>query len=454
MNAETPSRRWRTIIEEFERPEWLSGWPFTFLMTAFLMYAFRDALTGSLRFYLGKVGLSPLWFVPDLMAFVIFGLFINQTILRNRSLPAALFTVNVLISLGIGIAFMQLSPAIATTAAKAIIPLFVGMAFCGRTPTEHWFPRLFLYLLVVVSCVGILLSPHVAFPWIGAEIDTFGVKKVVGKLWWAEGAVRHGGFAGDSTMAAFMTFFPFLLIFRYLPKWLNIATMVLIYSALALTTSKTAIGLFWMFAIFYVVFYVFPMKKRYEILSRAALGSYIFVLAPAILIIALGGVDLTEISSSLYSLGDRINNSWQMPFVHLNNLFPAGVLLGCGVGCFSYPMGYSALANYTVPVDNFYLTTYLFLGFPFVLFMIAQFLSVRRVKEEGKLIMIVAVNIYTITVACYGPSFATIVVGYTFSDLFLRNSDRWRRRFKRGAAAAPPQVVPEMKNSERVLEHM
>ena len=36
----------------------------------------------------------------------------------------------------------------------------------------------------------------------------------------------------------------------------------------------------------------------------------------------------------------------------------SGLFVGCGLGCFSYPMTYTSMAVYDVPVDNFYLSTY------------------------------------------------------------------------------------------------
>ena len=37
-------------------------------------------------------------------------------------------------------------------------------------------------------------------------------------------------------------------------------------------------------------------------------------------------------------------------------------------------------------------------------------------------------NVYAVTVQCYGPSTITIFVGYCMSDMFLTGTRRWKRR--------------------------
>jgi hypothetical protein len=88
------------------------------------------------------------------------------------------------------------------------------------------------------------------------------------------------------------------------------------------------------------------------------------------------------------------------------------------MGCFSYPMSYTSMSIYDVPVDNFYLSTYLMMGYPWIVFVLLIVLAVGRMSNAAKLIVLILFNIYSVTIQCYGPSFATLMFGYAISDMF------------------------------------
>jgi hypothetical protein len=381
--------------------------------------------------------ISSLWFFPDVLAFLIFFYFCYKSVFINKSIPAVVLILNFFAAMIIGAIYMNQSSLAFTTGVKAVIPLFVGMAFFDSSMTEKRYCRVVLFTMLMMSTIGLLFAPHADYPWVGAEISNFGFEKTVGKLWWDGGVVRYGGFAGDSTMAAFMVIFPYFLLHRHIPHWANIALWPLLFYALDISTSKTASGVLGAFVIYYVVtYFLIPAARRLEFQRGVALSSYLLVLFPIFMIFIFGGMHMDADYPGLFSLQDRIDNSWQKPFIYLSQTYPPGLITGCGLGCFSYPMTYTEMAGYFVPVDNFYITTYLFLGLPFVLLLIAQVFSVRRVRDEAKLALILLLNIYTITVACYGPSFATIMAGYVFSGLF--GKPEWRRFSRTQHAIAQP----------------
>lgn len=424
---DTRIRTWRQS-NGAEQPRTLTGWLYKLLVLDFVLYAIRDTLTGSIRFYMDMFHLSSLWFVPDLLAFGIMVLFIRQAVFINRSLPALIFMLSFVLAAVIGVIYMNQSRLAFMTAVKAVVPIFVGMAYMGRSVTEERYARIVLFTMMSVSIIGLVLAPYADYPWVGAEINNFGFAKTVGKLWWDGGVIRYGGFAGDSTMAAFMVVFPYVLLHRHLPHWANILLWPLMWHAVDISTSKTASGVLGIFIAYYIfIYFILPPARRHGANIYTALLSYIVVLAPVVMILLFSGARLDANNRSLFSLQDRIDNSWQLPFTYLTDTYPLGLVTGCGLGCFSYPMTYTEMAKYWVPVDNFYITTYLFLGAPFVIFLIFQLLSIHRIKDDTKLILIFLLNVYTITIACYGPSFATILAGYMFSDMFLNQKERWNR---------------------------
>lgn len=394
-------------------------WMVRLLFLDVALYAIRDTLTGSIRYYMDMFGLSTLWFVPDGLAFIVFAYFCYAAIFQNRSILAGMLVVNFFAAAVIGAIYMNQSSLAFVTGIKAVIPLFVGMAFLDRSITEKRYCRIILFTMMAMSSIGLILAPHSNYPWVGANISNFGFEKTVGKLWWAGGVVRYGGFAGDSTMAAFMVIFPYFLLYKHLPRWANVLLWPVLFYALDISTSKTASGVLAAFVAYYVAIHILvPARRQLGLQQGVAVSSYLLVLFPILMIFTLGGANLDANYPDLFSLQDRIDNSWQKPFEYLSQTYPAGLLTGCGLGCFSYPMTYTEMAGYAVPVDNFYITTYLFLGIPFGILVIAQAFAVRNLRDPSKLALVAMLNIYTITVACYGPSFATIIAGYVFSGLF------------------------------------
>lgn len=407
------------------------------LAVAFVSYGFRDAFTGPVRFFAAQYRLEFIWFIPDLMSFAAVCYFVWFMAVKRESAWGLLFSVSVFVSLIIGWIFMSAPPAALFSAVKMMSPIFLGFAFAGRSVTElRWATHAFL-LLAILSGIGLLFSPYVDYPWTGMAIETFGQTKAVGRIWWAGGAMRYGGFAGDSTMAAYMTLFPFALVSRQYPKALIVALMIPMGYALYLSTNKTAMGCAAIFVAYYFAFEIFNIKdKQLELRKLLTKYSFGLVIVPFALMIALSGVNLEKINPALFSMQDRINSTWVFPFTYLAETFPIGLITGCGLGCFVYPMDYTQLADLRVPVDNFYVSTYIMLGFPFALFVVGALLGVDKSQNREKLMMLFLMNIYAVTVQCYGPSTITIFFGYCFSDMFLTGTRTWRRRLR--AEAAPP----------------
>lgn len=399
------------------------------LSIVFCVYATRDALTGSMRYMLGHLHLAGVWFVPDLLSFAALAYFTWTFAFRRQSAWAVLLTIMVFTSTIIGWLFMSSSAFALISSLKLFSPIYVGFCFAGHDVVKANWVRNYIYALVVASTIGLILSPYIDYPWVGMTIESFGQTRDVGRVWWAGGAMRYGGLAGDSTMAAYMCLFPLILIYRRLPKVIFIPTAFAVGYALQVSTSKTAIGCGLLFAAYYVAVEIFRFKHEdMQFQRRIAQWSFVLIAIPFVLMLALGGVDLTRIDPMLFSLQDRINNTWVFPFTYLADNFPIGLITGCGLGCFSYPMVYTGLKDLLVPVDNFYVITYVMMGAPFALFVVGMFTATMKGDSRQKLTLMAVINVYVVTVQCYGPSTATIMIGYAFSDMFLPQLREWQRK--------------------------
>jgi len=392
---------------------------YRYSVLAYFLYAIRDALTGSIRFYFDMFGLGILWFVPDMMAFGAVFLFIYLQFYVKKNIIGQFFVVLFLFSAASSVVFMNTTIFALFSSLKMFIPMFIGMCFMDRSITESPRQRRYLFIIMMVSAWGIILNPYVEYPWVGQSFSSFGIERDASKLWWAEGAIRYGGFAGDSTMAAYMVVFLYFLLSPYYSIKANLALWPILIAAVHISTSKTAIGVLYIYFAAYLVFFA---GRKYSVLIRnvrlLTQLSFLCLAIPLVLIVIFSGVNLADLDPKLMSLSVRIDESWQAPFKYLSEHYVPGLFLGCGIGCFSYPMDYTALADGNVTVDNFYLTTLLMMGMPFAIFVLFIFRSVGLTSSPTKLISLMIFNVYSITVQCYGPSFATLMFGYAVSEMF------------------------------------
>jgi hypothetical protein len=372
------------------------------------------------RYYANVLHLDPLWFVPDMVAFVCILLFVYRAVVKDRSAVAGMLCLYMIFSIYLSYIFLGEVKGVASSI-KMIIPIFVGFCFAGRR-LESYPGLLFLCrALFYVSVIGIVASARIKFPWVGFAYEEFGADRTAGRLWWSGAEERLAGFAADNTMAGYFVLITYVITsVRKSILWCLVFGALGLF-ALKLTTSKTSMVDMAVYIVLLIGVRLAPDALKMTVLRKITLSSFAALLIPVLLIVLLAGFDLTRISPSLFSLQDRINNSWQLPFVYMWTLMPIGYLTGCGIGCFNYPQQlFSQYSEYYVPVDNFYLGTYLMFGPLFALFVLRVFLSYRGSTDIYRMSLMVATNLFTITVLSYGPASGLMVVAICFSEVFVR----------------------------------
>jgi len=404
-------------------------------VVALALYFIRDAFGGVMRYYTSILHLEALWFTPDMVAVFCVGIFVSRCIIENRSVVALLVLVQIILSLILGYFFLGTFNALLSSF-KMMIPVFVGFCFCDASVGSH---KKLLWVIAATfyaSLFGVLASQYWKFPWVGFKYESFGATREAGRLWWSFAEQRLSGFAADNTMAAYFILITFVLTsIRKGLLWCVVLGSISVY-ATRLTTSKTTMVVLALYLVCLVVVRLLPERQKFPTVRALALSSYAAILIPIALIIFLSGTGLTK-SSTFFSLQDRINNSWQLPFVYLQQLMPIGVFTGCGIGCFNYPQQlFSPLASYWVPVDNFYIGTYLMFGLPFVLFMAVAFRASFLITDVYKLSTIFVMNLFTVTVLCYGPATGLLMIAYGFSEIFSKRASH----VMQGARTQPAPV--------------
>ncbi|WP_062018169.1 hypothetical protein [Aureimonas sp. AU4] len=392
---------------------------------ALFAYFFRDAFAGPVRYLLDIARLGPAWFLPDLVAFACIAVFVYRFVAKGSNTLAAVFVACIGFALVIGYFFLGTVAGVISSL-KMIAPVFVGFLFADRYLGDYRKLLLAIYVLFVASMVGVVLSSMVDLPWIGYAFEGVGGTREATRVWWQGYEVRLPGFAADSTMAAFFIMITFVIC--SIPRstlWALIWGPIAIYVC-KMTTNKTCFAVLIVYFATFLLVRLFRREKAFRILRSLSVGSFACIGIPFVLMLLLSGIDLQSVDPLLWSMQDRINNSWQKPFVFMAELMPTGYVTGCGLGCFNYPQSLfspTTLAYY-VPVDNFYLGTYLMFGPIFAIFMAYVIQAMREVKDIYKLTIAFVINLYTITILSYGPASGLIMISFSFSSVFLSRAAR------------------------------
>lgn len=395
------------------------------------VYLIRDAFGGVMRYYTSILHADALWYVPDAVALLCLVQFVVHCILRNRSALAFLVLVQILLSIGLGY-FMLGTANAAMSSFKMMLPVFVGFCFCDSSLGSYRKLLSVIAATFYLSVIGVLLTKFYVMPWVGFKYESFGAVREAGRLWWSYGGddQRLMGFAADNTMAAFFILISFAITSIRKPTgWCLLFGGAAEY-AVWLTTSKTTFIVLSFYLVLLVLVRVLPEESRFRAIRNIALWSFAAILAPLFMILLASGIPAVP-HSTMYSILDRINNSWQLPFVYLTQLMPVGLITGCGAGCFNYPQQlFSPLAAYWVPVDNFYIGTYLMFGVPFVAFMVLVFRATFAATDVYKLTLLFVVNMFTITVLNYGPASGLLIIALSFSEVFSRRAASARATYR------------------------
>lgn len=402
-----------------ERPSCANCFGYTIVVTTFCLFLLRDSFQSAIRFFLNLVSLDYAWYLVDVATLLVILIFcINQLWIKKNLLGFLIF-FSFLFSICISVFFTNDSFTSLFASVKMFAPIFVGYSLFNGSVLKQKFVQRFLLTIFLCSSFGLILNSSIDYPWNDFILQGFGNERSANKLWWSSGKVRYGGLAGESTVAAFSAIFCYILISTQRGFWFNLTSWILLFFAIKAADSKTALGILLLFVLIYLIRSTIQSDTARLNFSRLfAFLSFASLLIPPILIIFLNGYKIGEAIPFLSSLQDRIESTWQVPFQVVDSLFPAGIVTGCGIGCFTYPMDLTRFSAYAVPLDNYFLASYLMLGVPYLVILAMQAFAIHRNVDETKLILLGFLNIYGITVQMYGMSMALVLMGYALSETF------------------------------------
>ncbi|MBX7540897.1 hypothetical protein [Qipengyuania sphaerica] len=389
-------------------------------ISAACLLLLRDGLSAVWRWSLDSVGLSPLWFLPDLVVLIAATYFIAEFGWRGRS-PVAIFSLLLLVC-SIPIAWLTVDNSFVwiLMAIKMILPLVAGWALAGQSISSiAWLSKTVAIFCVILS-VGVIIDPYFYFPWEGFQIVQFGQEKTAYKEWWINGTTRVGGFAGDSTATGMILAFSYILIHRQFRPIVSLALWSLITYSIVITTSRTALIVvvaagFWVFLQSYVSQNL-RTRKAHRVLACMSFG---VVVLPIIFYSLLGPLDLASVSESLRSFDTRIDESWVNPLKFLYEKSPTALIFGCGLGCMAYPMDSTRWGFFIAEVDHWWLLSYLMFGLGGVVLALLALFSAVFESDRTKLMILFAFNLAGFALEMIAPSFILFCGGYAMSAMHL-----------------------------------
>lgn len=391
-----------------------------FGLVAGVGYLTRDAFAAIWRWLFDLADIPFTWFAFDLLGFAALGAF-GWTFAVKRRSPFALYTLALLpVSMIVAALTVDSDPAFLGAAVKMIVPLYAGWCLAGVDLPAMPRVRRVLFVICLASIVSIALDALMDFPWSGLSVDQFGVSKTVDKVWSIDSVTRVGGFAGESTAAAAVALFAWLMIHRKVAPALSVILGICVAAACYVATSRTALGVAvlatgWIAAEAWLLAGL-RSKSAHRFLATC---SFALVFLPLVLVASASALSFAEMSTSLTSFEQRIEASWQYPFALLAQLSPVSLATGCGLGCLNFPARYSEWASLLQPVDNFYILSFAMFGLFFVPVLAGLVLTAAKGDDRTKLLLIATINLYTFFLEGFSPSFTLFTIGYATSGMHL-----------------------------------
>ncbi len=387
---------------------------------AAIAYLLRDTFGVVWRWALDWVGIPQAWFIVDVIGCAALVAFTVECGLRRRSAFAlyalALLPVSLLVAAGT----VDASPAYLASATKMILPLYAGWLLAGVNLAAMPRVRAILLAACLLTMAGIWLDTVVVFPWQGFSVEQFGVTKAVDKVWTIQAVDRIGGFAGESTAAAAIAVFTYLMVHRSVRPLTALMLGIAVVVACYVTTSRTALAVASV-TVAYVMTEAFLLARLRDHGAHRALafGSLAIVVLPLALVALSSTIRFDTITPSLASFQQRIESSWQYPFLMLQDRSPASLLSGCGLGCMTFPMKYSAWSNWLQPVDNFHIVNFAMFGIGYLPLLVGMVVAAVREADRTKLMLLFALNLYTLSIEAFSPAFTLLAIGYATSGMCL-----------------------------------
>lgn len=420
---------------------------FTFSVAIYLVLY---ALEGVVRYGLYNVGADSAILVRDGLIIGPLALLAMAQAFRLRIHPAYV-AFAAIVSLHGAIAYFNFGQTVpAIYGAKLLVNILFGFFIAGRLTMARGTLLRLLFLLWIVSIVGVVLDKYVyTFPWMGLEAHIGGISVDVSRGWDIDSGPdkRAAGFTRSSIAAAMLIGTLASLLAPRLKNFIvRVAFLAISVVAVFLTTQKGALSAIMVVAAILCT----PSWARYRLLCLACLALALVDIALPIMTNGLqvsvnGGV------FSLASFGMRIALTWPdaWSWIFNHDTFPFGVGLG-GIG--GAQRFYAP--NFFNPSDNMFVFLYANFGLMSLFYMgwavwVGQGLPLWLQRSAVPALAVLAFMLgYGAALSMLEDQLSLLFFGVAAGALWqLRQRawmGRWRDPFNGEPAAMPaPALAPD-----------
>lgn len=369
-----------------------------------------DILAGPLRYYLSRVGLDFVIYLPKALGL----LFVIHEIAR-RSVNRLFIYVSLVL-----VVFSVIGLLHQVDITSQLFTLFLVSPFLfGLVSARHFqdMEGAFVNLMIVVfmiTAVGVYLDIFLDFPWKGFMYNIGSAEIEGSREWTTMGFERVAGFTRMSASAAFYLECSSLFLCCYSRRWWHKYLVIMVaFPAILATTNKAAIAGF-VLAIISLVLYSFPRVLKLFIYFLASIvfllpistivRSYEFSLADPVSLILLA------------SFEDRLVNTWPKFFTSVTKF--GNPFTGVGFGGAGSAIKYFVHGNREAlaVADNFALYLYGLFGLLAVgLFLYFAYISNKLFTSQTRLTK----SLGPVMVALLAASLTTDIIEAQVFALFL-----------------------------------
>jgi O-antigen ligase len=277
--------------------------PSVAIVLAFLLLSF-DMVAAPLRFYLSRVGLDFLTYLPK-----VFCLLYAAREVAKVNIDRRLFWFVLLLLVFAVVGFLhQIGYVSQIFSLLLIAPLLFGMTAGRQLLAKEEKLVWVLTAVFLVTALGIYLEGYCSFPWKGFEYKVAGTAVEGSREWSTFGLARRAGFTRTSASAAYYLVCSSLFLYSYSSKWwLKLSLLVVAFPAVALTTSKAGL-LGFLAGVFAVSLVRWPLLRKVYVYLLAL----VVILFPASTLVRNYDLNISDPISLLLlaSFEDRLINTW------------------------------------------------------------------------------------------------------------------------------------------------
>jgi hypothetical protein len=296
---------------------------------AFSLLLIFETFSGALRYYFSEANLTFLIYLPKILVLI----FVFLKILHTQIRPLLFFIAVLGVYSAIGLLYKGSILNIAF-ALFEYVPFFFGMLYSKIILEKKNLLFTLITVLLLCNIVGVFLDYYTEVPWKGSSYDLGDIVVEANRKWAAEGgdnADRVAGFGRQSATTAMMLSVYALYIFVYLKSTLlKILLFFITIYCIYLTNSKITIPAYLIGILFYYVLSG-RIKSIFPILLKLLVwGGIVFPFLCLLILPLVKMIPEDAIPSWLFSLNDRIVNTWPHIFSIIMNNW--AMIFGVGVG--------------------------------------------------------------------------------------------------------------------------